>query len=167
MNKNDFKNLLQTITEAYYDADADPRNAFIDRSKLKPWERLVGGDILDIPGGEEAWKKQQAELAAKTQSKPKKPETLPLPDRITDRWPEHLQSNGFGLSQEAHQKALELAQRIKGASTSSYPRELQNLHDHLTQSGVHPDHPHLKAIYQQMDDANEMNRDKARSRAGY
>lgn len=167
MNKNEYQNLLKTIVEAY-DPDSDPRNYGIDRSKLKPWERLVGGDILDIPGGEAAWKKQQAEKEAKAKgAEAAKPKQLPVPDNVSDEWPEHLHKNSFGLSPEAHQKAVEIAQKARSAYTWEYPRVLEDLHAHLQQSGVDPKHPHMKSIIDQARDADDMNDDKARSRAGY
>lgn len=168
MNKNEYQNLLESIMEAYYDADSDPRNYGIDRSKLKPWERVIGGDIHDIPGGEEAWKKQQAEKEAKAKAaEAAKPKQLPVPDSVDDKWDSHLADNKFGISPEAHEVAKQLMDKVRKSYTYDYPMNLEALHDHLAQSGVSPNHPHMKTIMRQADDAHEMNRDKARARAGY
>lgn len=164
MDKKQFTNLLNVINEAYYDAHSDPRNFGIDMSKLKPWERVIGGDIHDIPGGEEAWKKQQAEKEAK--AKVEKPKTLPIPDNIDDTWDTHLHDNKFGISPEAHETAKQLMNDIRKSYTSELPGNLDALHRHLVDSGVNPDHPHLKTIRNASEEAAEMNRDKARSRAG-
>ncbi len=167
MNKNEYQNLLKTIVEAY-NPDSDPRNAFIDRSKLKPWERLVGGDIHDIPGGEEAWKKQQAEKETKAkEAEAAKPKQLPVPDSVDDTWDAHLTDNKFGISPEAHEVAKKLMGDLKNAYSYDYPIRLEDLHDHLRKSGVSVSHPHMKAIMRQSQDAQDMNDEKARSRAGY
>ena len=101
MEKNEFQHLLKLIGEAYH-ADEDPRNAFFPMDKLQPWERLIGGDVHDIPGGKEAWEKQQAEKAAKS-AKPAEKKKLTASDEGNIY--SHIDSNAFGLDDAAHAKA--------------------------------------------------------------
>lgn len=79
----------------------------------------------------------------------------------------HIESNAFNLSPEAHSKAKEMVSASKSAGSYEYPRHLENIHAHLNKHGVSVDHPHMKALLSQAEDAREMNLDKARSRAGY
>lgn len=163
MDKNQFKDLLNAITEAYNPHD-DPRNAFFPMDQLKPWQRLIGGDIHDIPGGKEAWEKQQAEKAksdaARSQTKPKL--TAPTTGDIYS----HIETNAFGLPPEAHEKAKEMVGSLKNAGTYDYPNILHRIHGHLEHHGVDPTHPHMQSLANQAYDAEQMNYEKSRARAG-
>lgn len=163
MERNQFQDLLKTINEAY-NASEDPRNAFFPMDQLKPWERLIRGDIHDIPGGKEAWEKQQAERAAKS-AKPAEKKKLTASDE-GDIF-SHIESNAFGMDDATHAKAKEMVAGLKNSMTSQYPGKLEAIHAHLAAAGVDTNHPHMKKLMQQVDDAEQMNYDKARSRAGY
>lgn len=163
MDKAQFQDLLKSINEAY-DANSDPRNAFFPMDKLQPWERLIGGDVHEIPGGKEAWEKKQAEKAAKT-AKPaeeKKKLAGPKGGNVFA----HIDSNAFGLDDAAHAKAKELVSSLKTAYSSERPGAIQAIHDHLADSGVDTNDPHMKSLLASADEAAEMNYDKSRSRAG-
>lgn len=74
METNDYINLLRKINqlkEARYTEAEKQRDYGIDKSKLKPWQYVAGGDIHDRPGGEEAWNKEQEEKKAKEAVRPK------------------------------------------------------------------------------------------------
>lgn len=163
MDKNQFQDLLKAINEAY-NASEDPRNAFFPMDQLKPWERLIGGDVHDIPGGKEAWEKQQAEKAAKS-AKPAEKKKLTASNE-GDIF-SHIDSNAFGMDDAAHAKAKEMVAGLKNSMTSQYPGKLESIHAHLANAGVDTDHPHMKALMRQADDAEQMNYEKSRSRAGY
>ena len=163
MEKNEFQHLLKLIREAYH-ADEDPRNAFFPMDKLQPWERLIGGDVHDIPGGKEAWEKQQAEKAAKS-AKPAEKKKLTASDEGNIY--SHIDSNAFGLDDAAHAKAKEMVAGLKSAYSSEYPDKLQAIHAHLAAAGVDENHPHMKNLMRQADEAEQMNYEKARARAGY
>lgn len=154
MNKNDFQNLLKTINEAY-DPHQDDRNFGIDFSKIKPWQHVAGGDIHDKPGGEEAWNAQQAMTkAAKDKQTAGQAARLPLPtEPMTDAWTDHVESNGFGLSPDAHKKAKELTHETRNAGWRDLPDALSSLASHLITSGVHKEHPHIKTILNDKDEA--------------
>jgi len=77
-----------------------------------------------------------------------------------------IENNGFKLSPEAHEEAKKMVASLKGASTYDYPNRLYALHHHLQRNGVDINHPHMQSLYTQADDAEHMNRDKARARAG-
>jgi hypothetical protein len=162
MDKNQFQDLLKTIKEAY-DPHSDPRNAFFPMDKLQPWERLIGGDIHDIPGGKEAWEKQQAEKAAKS-AKPAEKKKLTASNE-GDIF-SHIESNAFSMDDAAHAKAKEMVAGLKNSLTSQYPSRLESIHAHLAAAGVDENHPHMKALLKHADEAEQMNYEKARSRAG-
>jgi len=81
-------------------------------------------------------------------------------------WHDHIRQNTLNLSPENHQKVLELLKDAYKAKTLEYPGALNQLRTHLIGSGIDKGHPIVKEIKGMADDAEEMNRDKARSRAG-
>lgn len=163
MDKNQFQDLLKAINEAY-DPHTDPRNAFFPMDKLQPWERLVGGDVHEIPGGKEAWEKEQAAKAAKPAEKKEEKKKLAGPKGGNVF--AHIDSNAFGLDDAAHAKAKELVSALRKSYTDERPGAFQAIHDHLADSGVDTEDLHMKSLMASADEAAEENYEKSRSRAG-
>lgn len=162
MEKNQYTNLLKTILEAY-DPNSDPRNYGFPMDALKPWERLIGGDIHDIPGGKEAWEAEQAAKAEKKEkTAQKKKLTAPTDGNIFS----HIESNAFSLEPEQHEKAKTLVASLDKTSSGQYPEVLKDIHRHLADSGVDIDHPHMKKLRSDISFEEDMNREKSRARAG-
>lgn len=168
MNKHEFKQLLEAITETWRFDPNDPHNYGMNPSMLKPWEFASHGDIHDLPGGKEAWEKQQATKAAAKASAEaevaaKKARTLPLPTTpLTDKWHQHIESNGFGLSPEAHAKAKELVSKLNVGSAYDLPARMYDIRHHLIKSGVDENHPHLHAITREAEDEESYNRERSK-----
>lgn len=97
-----------------------------------------------------------------TESEEKKKLTGPKGGNVYN----HIDSNAFGLDDAAHAKAKELVSSLKNAYTAARPGAIQAIHDHLADSGVDTNDPHMKSLLASADEEEQMNYDKSRSRAG-